>query len=116
MRPRLAALLALVALAGCLRWQRVSIESVRDGRVDLRTRTVRISAPGEQAELVVHRVDGARVEGWDAARNLERRIDLARAREVRVRETDPLGSALLVGAVYLAVSVVSWLAVVVDAF
>ncbi len=105
-----------VVLAGCLRWQRVPVESVRDGSVDLRTRTVRLNAPREQAELVVHRVADGRLDGWDANRQAERRIDLTRVREARVQTSDPVGNAIVVGAVYLAVTVVSWLAIVVDAF
>lgn len=105
-----------LVLAGCLRWQRVPIESVRDGRFDLRTRTVRLVAPNEQADLVVHRVADGRLDGWDANRQTERRIELSRVRDVRVRSPDPVGNALVVGAVYLAVTVVSWLAIVVDAF
>lgn len=110
------ALLVAVSLAGCLRWQRVPFEAVRDNQVDLRTRTVRITAGREQADLVVHRVNGTSVEGWDAARQFERRIDLTRAREIRMRVSDPLGNGLLIGAVYLGLAAVSWLAIVVDAF
>jgi hypothetical protein len=110
------ALVLAVVLAGCLRWQRVPVEAVRGGAYDLRTRTVRLVAPGEQADLVVHRVADGRVDGWDANRQRERRVDLARVREVRVLRDDPVGNAIVVGAVYLAVTVVSWLAIVVDAF
>ncbi|MFO0649542.1 MAG: hypothetical protein U0326_25130 [Polyangiales bacterium] len=115
MRRALLLVLA-IALGGCLRWQRVPVESLRDGSFDLRTRTVRLIAPREQAELVVHRVAGGHVDGWDANRQTERRIDLSRVRDVRVQTSDPVGNALVVGAVYLAVTVVSWLAIVVDAF
>ncbi len=110
------ALVMMVALSGCLRWQRVPIDSVRDGAVDLRTRTVRLSAQRDQAELVVHRVASGHIDGWDASRQAERRIDLTRVREVRVQGPDHVGNALVVGAVYLAVTVVSWLAIVADAF
>ncbi len=114
---RLAALaLATLCLAGCLRWERVPLAAVQRGDVDLRTRTVHLASATEEATLRVDRVEGTVVEGWDETRRAERRIDLTRARSIRVRETDALGSGLLVGAVYLAVSVVSWLAVVRDAF
>lgn len=108
-------MLALM-VTGCLRWERVPLAAVQRGDVDLRTRTVHLTSATDEATLRVDRVEGSVVEGWDESRRVERRIDLTRARSIRVRETDALGSGLLVGAVYLAVSVVSWLAIVRDAF
>lgn len=113
---RAARLVVLVMLAGCFRWQAVSLDDVRAGRVDLRTRTVRLVAPSERATMVIHRQEAGHLDGWDEARSRERRVELSRVRELRVRESDPFGNALAVGAVYLAVALVSWLAVVVDAF
>ena len=109
-------LLVTLALAGCFRWTPVALDDVRAGRAELRTRVVRASAPAEQATLVVHRVTPRHVDGWDIDRAVERRVPLDRVRELRVRQTDPLGSALAVGAVYLTVGLLSWLAVVVDPF
>ena len=117
-RLRRLVALALVTLcvSGCLRWERVPLAAVQRGDVDLHTRTVHLASTTDEATLRVDRVEGTVVEGWDETRRAERRIDLTRARSIRVRETDALGSGLLVGAVYLAVSVVSWLAIVRDAF
>lgn len=113
---RAAMLAVLIAIGGCFRWQPVALEDLRGGRVDLRTRTVQLVAPTERATMVIHRQGATAVEGWDEARNRERRVELSRVRELRVRESSPVGNALAVGAVYLAVAVVSWLAVVVDLF
>jgi hypothetical protein len=49
-------------------------------------------------------------------RRVERRVPLDRVRDLRVRETDPVGSALAVGAVYLTIGLLGWLAVVIDPF
>lgn len=108
--------LLVLAVAGCVRWQSVPLRAVRDDAVDLRTRTVRVATASDEAVLVVHRVSGTRVDGWDAAQGRERRVDLARATEVQMRVTDPLGTGLVVGGVYLVLTVISYLAVVVDAF
>jgi hypothetical protein len=109
----LVALLPLVA-GGCFRWAPVSLEGVRQGRVELRTRTVRVSAAGEEATLAVHRVTPAHLDGYDLDREVERRVPWSRVRALRARETDPLGSALAVGAVYFTVGLLGWLALVVD--
>ena len=52
----------------------------------------------------------------DVARAVERRVPFDRVRELRVRETDPVGSAIAVGAVYAAIGLLGWLAVVIDPF
>jgi len=114
MRARLA--VAAVILTGCFRWTPVALDDVRAGRADLRTRAVRVSAPEERATLVVHRVTPTHLDGWDVARAVERRVPFDRVRELRVRETDPVGSAIAVGAVYAAIGLLGWLAVVIDPF
>jgi hypothetical protein len=114
MRSRVA--LAVVLLTGCFRWSPVALDDVRGGRAEIRTRTVRVSAAEERATMVVHRVTPTHLDGWDVGRRVERRVPLDRVRDLRVRETDPVGSALAVGAVYLTIGLLGWLAVVIDPF
>lgn len=109
-------LLCALLASGCFRWAPVPLDDVRAGRAEVRTRTVRVSAAREEATLVVHRVTPAHLDGYDVDREVERRVSFARVTSLRVRETDPLGSALAVGAVYLTVGLLSWIAVAVDPF
>jgi hypothetical protein len=111
-------LLCALLASGCFRWAPVPLDDVRAGRAEVRTRTVRVSAAREEATLVVHRVTPAHLDGYGYGddREVERRVSFARVTSLRVRETDPLGSALAVGAVYLTVGLLSWIAVAVDPF
>jgi hypothetical protein len=115
MKRRCIAVVALVC-AHCVRWQPIALDDVRTGRLDLHTRTVRVLAPAERSDLVVHRINGTQIDAWDATHQAERRIELSRATAVQMRSIDPLGSALVVGSVYLLVFVVSWLAAAEDVF
>mgnify|MGYP003346363789 CR=1 FL=1 len=114
-RAPAAVALALLAgsAGGCFRWAPVDLDGVRRGRVELRTRTVRVSAPAEEATLVVHRVTPEHLDGYDLDRERERRVPWTRVRALRARETDPFGSALAVGAVYLTVGLLGWIALAV---
>lgn len=109
-------LLSALLACGCFRWAPAALDDVRAGRAEIRTRTVRVSAPQEEATLVVHRVTPAHLDGYDVDREVERRVPFTRITSLRVRETDPLGSALAVGAVYLTVGLLGWIAVAVDPF
>lgn len=109
-------LLCALLACGCFRWAPVPLDDVRAGRAEVRTRTVRVGAAREEATLVVHRVTPAHLDGYDVDREVERRVSFTRVTSLRVRETDPLGSALAVGAVYLTVGLLGWIAVAVDPF
>lgn len=107
---RSAVVVLLCASVGCSHWRALPTDSLRGGTVDLRLREVRVEADGESSELTVHRVAWPYLEGWDAARNRERRVDLERAPRLSVRAPDHLLSALLVGGAYAVIATLSFLA------
>lgn len=107
---RSALALLLCASLGCTHWRALPLDDLRGAGRDLRMREVRVEAEGEASELTVHRVAWPYLEGWDAARHRERRVDLERAPRLSVRAPDHLLSALLVGGAYAVIATLSFLA------
>lgn len=111
---RRAAALALVALLGCMRWRPLASADLAGEARALPLRTVRVLDDDGVRELRAHRVTATVIEGWNAARGREERVDLAAVRQAWVRVPNEMGNALLVGAAYAMVFAVSWFALLTD--
>ncbi|MFO0645683.1 MAG: hypothetical protein U0326_05555 [Polyangiales bacterium] len=108
-----ALLAAALLLEGCYAWTPVRQEALRDGSVEIRTRRARFTAPDQSIELVVHRVDRARVEGREVSSGVERAVDLTRPWRIEAHQPDReatavvilastvLGAATIVGGLFL---------------
>lgn len=111
-RRRVASLLLLAALLGCMRWRPLASSDLPVEARTLPLRTVRVVEADGMRELRAHRVSGTTIEGWNAARGREERVDLATARQAWVQVPNDAMNAVLVGAVYGLVFAVSWLALI----
>jgi len=110
---RRALALALVALLGCVRWQPLASSELVAVAPTLPQRRMRVLEPEGLREIFVHRVRGATVEGWEAARGREGRVDLSAVRQAWVEAPNEALTGVLVGGVYAAVFLVSALVLLI---
>lgn len=88
--------LTVVVLAGCYSWTPVRQESLRAGRVEVRTSRVRFTSPGERVEMVAWRVDPSSVDGYDDDVGEARSVDLSRPWTIEVRRPDRAATAVAI--------------------